>query len=84
MREVKELLLNKSVAPYLLEAHFGLEREGQRVDLQGALATTDHPAVLGDRSYHPYIQTDFAETQLELITPVTDSPEELMQWVVSA
>ncbi|MDH6363832.1 glutamate--cysteine ligase [Enterococcus sp. PF1-24] len=75
----KELLSCQQVQPYLLEVRLGLEKESQRVDLQGHLATTEHPAVLGCRSYHPYIQTDFSETQLELITPVVNSRQDLMR-----
>lgn len=48
---------------------FGIEKESQRVTADGKIVTTPHPAVFGNRSYHPYIQTDFAESQLELITP---------------
>ncbi|HGF7652406.1 TPA: bifunctional glutamate--cysteine ligase GshA/glutathione synthetase GshB, partial [Enterococcus faecium] len=65
------------------QARFGIEREGQRVDLAGNLAKTDHPAIFGDRSYHPYIQTDFSETQTEMITPVTDSIPELFQYLAA-
>lgn len=79
----KKMLQSASVAPLALNARFGLEREGQRVTLQGKLAQTNHPKKLGNRNYHPYIQTDFAETQLELITPVTDSPAELMDWLAA-
>ncbi len=68
----------------MLAATFGLEREGQRVDLTtGKLAATPHPTALGNRKYHPYIQTDFAETQLELITPVTHTPKELLDWLAA-
>ncbi|MFB9770188.1 glutamate--cysteine ligase [Lactiplantibacillus modestisalitolerans] len=52
---------------------FGLEREGQRVTLAGQLATTTTPPALVAAA--PRIQRDFAETQLELVTPVTTSPQ---------
>lgn len=77
----KQLLLHPSSHPFIDQARFGIEREGQRVNLSGTLATTDHPNVFGDRTYHPYIQTDFSETQIELITPVTDSVSELFQYL---
>lgn len=70
---LKKLLQKSNVQPYLLSARFGLEKESQRSTLTGQLAQTDHPEVLGNRSYHPYIQTDFSETQMELITPVSDT-----------
>lgn len=76
--EIKEMMRQEKVKPWLLQARFGIEKESQRVDLQGQLAKTDHPAKVGNRSFHPYIQTDFAETQLELITPVSDSVEEVL------
>lgn len=79
----KYLLLHPSSRPFIDQARFGIEREGQRVDLTGALARTDHPKVFGDRAFHPYIQTDFSETQIELITPVTDSVEELFQYLAA-
>lgn len=79
----KYLLLHPNSRPFIDQARFGVEREGQRVDLTGALARTDHPEVFGDRAFHPYIQTDFSETQIELITPVTDSVEELFQYLAA-
>lgn len=57
----------------ILEATFGLEREGLRITESGQIAPTDHPSCLGARSFHPYIQTDFSEEQLELITPISHS-----------
>ncbi|MBO0470047.1 bifunctional glutamate--cysteine ligase GshA/glutathione synthetase GshB [Enterococcus sp. DIV0242_7C1] len=79
----KELLQQKSVRPYTAEARFGLEKESQRTTFDGALAKTDHPAILGNRSYHPYIQTDFSETQVELITPVANSINEMLRYLAA-
>ena len=60
---------------------FGLEKESQRIDKKGNIVTTAHPSVFGNRSYHPYIQTDFAESQLELITPPNKSLEDTYRWL---
>jgi glutamate--cysteine ligase len=79
----KELLQQKSVRPYVMAARFGLEKESQRTTLDGQLATTDHPQIFGNRSYHPYIQTDFSETQVELITPVADSIHEMLRFLAA-
>lgn len=65
----------------LMAGHLGIERETQRVTAAGALAQTPHPRSFGSRSYHPYIQTDFSETQLELVTPKTNSVSELLDWL---
>lgn len=59
----------------LQNGRFGLEREALRVTKEGYLANTDHPAVFGDRTKHPYITTDFAEAQIEMITGVHDTIE---------
>ncbi|EHK9754542.1 TPA: bifunctional glutamate--cysteine ligase GshA/glutathione synthetase GshB [Enterococcus faecium] len=83
MMNFKQLLLHVNARSFIDQARFGIEREGQRVDLAGNLAKTDHPAIFGDRSYHPYIQTDFSETQTEMITPVTDSIPELFQYLAA-
>jgi len=46
----------------------GVEKEGLRVDAQGRLARTPHPAALGSALTHPRITTDYSESLLELIT----------------
>ena len=53
----------------LLHGNFGIERETLRIDENGDLALTKHPEVFGDKIKHPYITTDFSESQIELITP---------------
>jgi len=52
-----------------LEGLFGLEKENIRVDQSGVLAMTPHPPVFGNKLKHPYITTDFSESQVEMITP---------------
>jgi glutamate--cysteine ligase len=52
-----------------LEGLFGLEKENIRVDQAGNLALTPHPAVFGNKLKHPYVTTDFSESQIEMITP---------------
>ncbi len=81
--DFKKILSNACVKPYLLKARFGIEKESQRVDLSGNLTKTNHPESLSIRDDHPYIQRDFSETQMELITPVTDSLEELFQYLAA-
>ncbi|WP_370681755.1 glutamate--cysteine ligase [Comamonas sp. GB3 AK4-5] len=59
----------------------GIEKEGLRALVNGALALTPHPTALGAALTHPHITTDFSESQLELITGahlgVEDCLEEL-------
>lgn len=51
----------------------GLEKESLRIDSDGWLAQTPHPAALGSALTHPSITTDYSEALLELITPPCDS-----------
>lgn len=52
-----------------LDALFGLEKENIRVDKNGMLAQTPHPKIFGSKLKHPYITTDFSESQIEMVTP---------------
>ena len=63
----------------ILQGTFGLERESLRINNLHRLAQTPHPKSLGKRSFHPYIQTDYSEPQLELITPISQSTREALR-----
>lgn len=63
------------------QGSFGIEKESQRVHADGSIVTTEHPKAFGNRSFHPYIQTDFAESQLELITPPSKKLEDALRWL---
>lgn len=52
-----------------LEGLFGIEKENIRVDKDGNLAQTPHPEVFGNKLKHPFITTDFSESQIEMRTP---------------
>ena len=52
-----------------LDGLFGIEKENIRVDKRGNMAQTLHPKVFGNKLKHPYITTDFSESQVEMITP---------------
>ncbi|HFI0100184.1 TPA: bifunctional glutamate--cysteine ligase GshA/glutathione synthetase GshB [Streptococcus suis] len=60
----------------ILQATFGIERESLRINSNHRVAQTPHPHKLGSRGFHPYIQTDYSEPQLELITPIAQSTKE--------
>ncbi|WP_425917491.1 glutamate--cysteine ligase [Pseudomonas sp. GWSMS-1] len=52
----------------------GIERECLRVDGDGQLALTPHPATLGSALTHTQITTDYSESLLEFITPAEADP----------
>ena len=76
MMTINRLLQKLNTTSPILQATFGLERENLRVTADGHLAQTAHPSQLGSRNFHPTIQTDFSEQQLELITPIAHSTKE--------
>lgn len=69
-------LLNRRVALLSEPAHRalldgglrGIERETLRVDRNGRLAASPHPAALGAPLTHPHITTDYAEALMEFVT----------------
>ncbi|WP_044478595.1 bifunctional glutamate--cysteine ligase GshA/glutathione synthetase GshB [Paenibacillus antibioticophila] len=81
--DFKKMLVDDRVKPYVLKARFGVEKESKRVDLSGNLVKTDHPKSISLRDEHPYIQRDFSELQMEIITPVTDTLEELFNYLAA-
>lgn len=61
----------------LLRGNYGIERETLRVYKDGNIAQSLHPEVFGSKNDNPYITTDFAESQMEVITPPLNTPEQV-------
>jgi glutamate--cysteine ligase len=59
----------------------GIEKESLRVDADGNLAQTPHPAGLGSALTNRFITTDFSEALLEFVTPAVPSTWEALQRV---
>ena len=74
---IKELQLNH----LLLNGNFGLEKENIRTALTGEIALTTHPKVFGDKATHPYITTDFAEAQVEMVTPIFPTTQAVLKFM---
>lgn len=66
----EDLLASK----YIFQGEFGLEKESLRVNPQGFLAETKHPFL-----EYPNIERDFCENQIELITGVCTSVDEIYE-----
>lgn len=62
-------LVNQLSGNSWLEGLFGIEKENIRVDKTGKLSQTPHPNVFGNKLKHPFITTDFSESQIEMLTP---------------
>ncbi|WP_439243528.1 bifunctional glutamate--cysteine ligase GshA/glutathione synthetase GshB [Lonepinella sp. BR2474] len=79
--EIQQIIKQNRLGLLFQQGSFGLEKESQRVYANGSVVTTAHPQAFGNRTYHPYIQTDFAESQLELITPPNKKLEDSLRWL---
>lgn len=76
-----DVLKNLFSKEEILSGNFGIEREGLRVDKNAYLSSTNHPDAFGEKLRNPYITTDFSESQIEVITPVLNSNEELYSFL---
>ncbi|MGL1894518.1 MAG: bifunctional glutamate--cysteine ligase GshA/glutathione synthetase GshB [Spirochaetaceae bacterium] len=76
MDKMLKTIKDNNLAAGLIKGKWGLEKENLRVDTDGKLALTPHPTILGDKLTHPYITTDFSESQIEMITPPSNSIDE--------
>jgi len=56
----------------------GIERESLRITPEGRLSPLDHPRQLGSALTHANITTDYSESLMEFITPVSDSLDILL------
>jgi len=59
----------------------GLEKETLRVNHEGGLAQTAHPAALGSALTHPYITTDYSEALLEIVTPPSNDIPSVLKFL---
>ena len=59
----------------------GLEKEGLRVSSKGGISQAPHPKALGCALTHPNITTDFSESLIELVTPPTNSADEMLAFL---
>ena len=57
----------------------GLEKESLRLTTGGRIAQTPHPTALGSALTHPWITTDYSEALIELITPPSQNPEDVLR-----
>jgi glutamate--cysteine ligase len=65
--------MDKKLARLLQQNEHAIEREYLRVDGKARLSQRPHPKELGSALANPYISTDFAESQLELVAPISKS-----------
>ena len=65
----------------LFSLRIGLECEGVRVTPDARIARTQHPAIFGNKLTNPYITVDYAEQQVEVITPACPTEKQAYDFV---
>ncbi|SJZ86754.1 Gamma-glutamylcysteine synthetase [Pilibacter termitis] len=78
MCDYKKILTENSMQAFLFSSKIGLEKENHRVNPLGFLSKQPHPSALFMREENHYIKTDFAETQMEFITPPFSTEKEAL------
>ena len=76
---IRDIIKNNNLEEVFSNVKIGLEKEGQRILEDGTISKSNHPKVFGVRHEHPYIQTDFAESQVELITTPENSERDVLR-----
>lgn len=76
-----EILNEKGIKNKFWQGNYGLEKENIRVDEEGRISTKAHPAAFGNKITNPYITIDFAESQMEFITPPCKTLEDALNFL---
>ena len=58
---------------------YGVEREALRMNFQNEISSTPHPKSLGSALCHPFITTDFSESQVEYTTQPFNDIDKLVR-----
>ncbi|HHD2752608.1 TPA: bifunctional glutamate--cysteine ligase GshA/glutathione synthetase GshB [Clostridium perfringens] len=79
--DLLKIIKDEKLEDYFIKANFGLEKENVRVTEDGKLALTPHPKAFGNKDRNPYIKTDFSESQLEMVTPVCNTIDDVYSFI---
>lgn len=63
---------------HLEQSMRGIEKESLRITPDGYLSQAEHPKALGSALTHPSITTDYSEALIELITPASQSLDDVL------
>lgn len=75
LQAVKDLDLTEK----LFQGFFGLEVEEHRITTDGKISRYPYPTEFGSRRTHPYLQSDFTDSMLELVTEPTKGGRETVK-----
>jgi len=81
LKKLEKLFSKNKNLEILCDSKFGLEIEKTRISEDGKISQKKHPESLGSPLTNPYISTDFAEAQLEIITAPLKNKEKLKNFL---
>ena len=73
-----------AIDPAALRFFRGIEKEGLRVNENSEISQEKHGQELGSALTHPHITTDYSEALLEFISPVSDHPQAVLNFLAQA
>ena len=80
-KKILNFIQSNELEKDFFKGKFGLEKENLRVNKDGNLASTKHPEIFGNKLENPFITVDFAESQIEMITPPLSSIKEMYNFM---
>lgn len=78
-KSVIQSFLSNTSKETILDNQYGMEREMLRV-VDKSNSMHPHPSVFGYKTKNSYITTDFAENQIEVVTPIFESIRETLDF----
>lgn len=84
LKQNLDRIVNLGIESLFKKINRGIEKESLRVDPDGGLAMTRHPAALGSALTNPGITTDYCEAQLEFVSPVSTDMDDLTNFLTDA
>ncbi|MCC5814235.1 MAG: glutamate--cysteine ligase [Leptospira sp.] len=76
---IEDFIRTKSNSGFLCKTIMGLERETMRINANGDLSNSPHPIEIGAPLTHPFIKTDFCESQVEYATMASYRMDSVMK-----
>ncbi|KRM31125.1 glutamate-cysteine ligase [Agrilactobacillus composti DSM 18527 = JCM 14202] len=81
LKNLKETIKQLNLTSELLLSKMGVEVEEHRLKTDGHLSDYPYPSEFGSRNYHPTLQSDFGESQMELVTIPKNREAEVLEYL---
>lgn len=79
LENILDVIRANNLVGGLTKGQFGIEVEEHRLSQDGHLSQQGHPKAFASRAFHPYLQSDFSESQTELVTGLASSTDDALR-----